>query len=680
MVKLNFNNLKTIIMTAASIHQFNTCDEKRLEQFTASYYRDFEKSLKHNGKQYTLTLFKAIHLQAMDVALRRPIKPIPFHKSSKDNVSRTLALIKPLLLSSDDKFVRLVLTCTRVYEAIRLEPKFDSKSITDGYRGEFDLDEFNKELLTYLNNSRWFNDLKLRFKSSLKPSKRVIGRLRSGPNGQAIVTAHIDAVALTESGLYQTVQEFNKHMNQTLLNDSMDHCVKHTDRSTLGKVYTGRIALSSERGGKTRLFAMGDMWTMNSLQCIHDAGMKALKTIPMDSTFNQGKGFFRILSQSLNKAWIGSADLTKATDRLPVSTMETVLLALTDDQRLSSLWKELLTNRDFRYEDKTFRWAIGTPLGLISGWTIFAIAHHCLVQFSYFTSVGEKKDLFKSYQILGDDICIWHRVVYDQYAKILKGLGINISPEKSMKSVPGTLRFEFAKRTACNGREITGFPFDLLELASRSIYGYIDLVRYQIETKFYENPLSLSVVPNYLNQKGYRYLSILLWEADVLCPAVAGNIAPNAALVALRRMMFHIHLMRLKETSERLCTVLGDNTLLEYYGELGLVVTEQLLSHNGPGYHPVVESLNHTGIKLYQVLEHLWTISDAEDLVTHDSYPHLKELCYLPLPHMGAYFERPGRRDPNLSRQHSEIVLEASIRIRSDQPVLVETDKAEEGG
>lgn len=74
--------------------------------------------------------------------------------------------------------------------------------------------------------------------------------------------------------------------------------------------------------------------------------------------------------------------------------------------------------------------------------------------------------------------------------------------------------FEFAKRNAVANNEITGIPFDLLNNATKSIYFYVDLIQYLVDTKLLIGDRVLTL-PQYLTKKGRFFLEILLWERSL---------------------------------------------------------------------------------------------------------------------------------------------------------------------
>lgn len=87
-----------------------------------------------------------------------------------------------------------------------------------------------------------------------------------------------------------------------------------------------RIALLPEPGGKTRLIAIGDFWSQQILQPIHDYVMGILRNLETDGTHNQDKAAMRMAAEARECAF--SFDLVSATDRFPISVQRVIVECL----------------------------------------------------------------------------------------------------------------------------------------------------------------------------------------------------------------------------------------------------------------------------------------------------------------------------------------------------------------
>lgn len=85
----------------------------------------------------------------------------------------------------------------------------------------------------------------------------------------------------------------------------------------------GRLVKLHEAAGKIRVIAIVDPITNWVLKPLHDWVFAILRQIPQDGTFDQ-EAPLRLL-HSNKKQFIGSCDMSAATDRLPVKLQEQIL-------------------------------------------------------------------------------------------------------------------------------------------------------------------------------------------------------------------------------------------------------------------------------------------------------------------------------------------------------------------
>jgi hypothetical protein len=88
----------------------------------------------------------------------------------------------------------------------------------------------------------------------------------------------------------------------------------------------GRLALKHEAAGKVRVFAIVDGWTQSLLRPLHNFLFEILKNIEQDGTFDQRRPLDLLIQRNL--PFLGSYDLSAATDRLPVKLQAQILSAM----------------------------------------------------------------------------------------------------------------------------------------------------------------------------------------------------------------------------------------------------------------------------------------------------------------------------------------------------------------
>lgn len=203
------------------------------------------------------------------------------------------------------------------------------------------------------------------------------------------------------------------------------------------KPMIGRLHKINEGAGKVRVIAITDWWTQQALRPLHDGIFSLLKTLTMDGTFDQHAPL-KLLKPNGHR--YHSFDLTAATDRLPVSFQISLLREMGVKWALN--WAHLLTHRSWYLATEPIKYAVGQPMGAYSSWAMLALSHHVIVQVAALRAY-DRKDIFQSYALLGDDIVIHDDKVAEEYLILMKDFGVEINLSKSLRSHNC---FEFAKK------------------------------------------------------------------------------------------------------------------------------------------------------------------------------------------------------------------------------------------
>jgi len=402
---------------------------------------------------------------------------------------------------------------------------------------------------------------------------------------------------------------------------------------------------------------------------MHDWLMKILGSLPCDTTFDQNRGFERILSKKVG--WMVSYDISKFTDRVPLK-LQTTMLSYYTNHDLARCWEGIVGNRTFHSKKGEVKWRVGQPLGALSSWAACTLLHHHLIWMASYRFFGDHRP-FKGYQMLGDDIVIWHRGVGEVYADLLNEIGVDINMSKSKlyyNSKEKQPIFEFAKRVSVGGNEISGIPFDLLIGSAQSIYMYTELVNYLVETKFITEVSRNLALPDNISSKGKLYLEILLWERKLGRPFWLENRFGNACEESTLLNVIRIEIAKLRvegfqELIGKLDELVYSSVLEDNLRQAGVAYSDMLIGYSSHVYHPIIYALNHVGMKMYDTLPILEGIQELLDKSVEIDLPELTTIEYLPLPYQNAYFERPGKRNPERLRKHSQLVLTAYQRLRS---------------
>jgi hypothetical protein len=126
MIRLSKNRLALI----ASLNSRNPSPNKVVDIWI-KYETELHCSIKNNGKQYTLGLYKDCYAFLRNYLLELPTQPLSFCKVDSNGIPKPLWSLRPLI-KGDRSTKRLSLTIARSYEQIRLDIDYSNlDAITD---------------------------------------------------------------------------------------------------------------------------------------------------------------------------------------------------------------------------------------------------------------------------------------------------------------------------------------------------------------------------------------------------------------------------------------------------------------------------------------------------------------------------------------------------------------------
>jgi hypothetical protein len=363
----------------------------------------------------------------------------------KEGWPKVFSFLKPLVDGNLQslKYLFTILNFTRSWDLTDKEwrkIKPDYKSITDN------------SSMSHIIPSGYINKFvkEFRLKSptpGFDKMKDVYLSTKAGPSGPATLSSQNDLLnfsyPMMDNILKITTSEggdfFCKNYSEAF-NNNIKPKLK-----TLGK-----ISFVKDPECKLRIIAISDYFSQLYLKPIHTIIMKKLHNFEMDRTYTQSP--FKEWEINNEKFW--SLDLSSATDRFPVE-LQKRLLARIFHMELAQSWQSILNSRSFTTpEGYELKYTTGQPMGTYSSWSVFTLTHHLVVY--YCAQLCGYKN-FNQYIILGDDIVIKNDKVAKKYIEIIKGLGVELSEQKTHVSKN---TYEFAKRWIQwdKNREITGLP------------------------------------------------------------------------------------------------------------------------------------------------------------------------------------------------------------------------------
>jgi hypothetical protein len=172
---------------------------------------------------------------------------------------------------------------------------------------------------------------------------------------------------------------------------------------------------------------------------------KLLKKFPQDATYNQHRFDKKITNRVCNpNLYVGSVDLSKATDNLPLSWGEYIwdtLIGPRVSDFANQSWGLFVACSQAAWNNDGIlsRWTVGQPLGCLPSFKVLGLTHNM-----YLESLALANGYGHSpYAILGDDVVIFTKKLRKKYISDLQNRGIPLSLHKSYE---GNLT-EFAGKT-----------------------------------------------------------------------------------------------------------------------------------------------------------------------------------------------------------------------------------------
>jgi len=472
----------------------------------------------HHGSSYTIKWLKACHM-----AVQKKISSTPFKSLREIEPSLPLPRLVnglPSFIGTMDRkaikanvpgTIRLWLTILSIYRILEGPGKLNLGTITNKFGGS---NEEIQKLGYIFSDIIKFNKLEKNIRTL--SADYVIKSLSSGPNcSVASFGLLTDAIGIAKyEEIYQAIHDYCIITKSPLikrLNNYIDwafnaltaHGTEWVLRSKSVKEFDdirlGKLAFKVEAAGKIRVFAIIDIWTQSLLKPLHDTIFSILKGLPNDGTFNQDLSYERCMEKAKLYNCAYSVDLSAATDRLPILLQSKLLNIVFNNDKIGGLWASILVDRpyyitdkrygdDSNYKNNYYYYRTGQPMGGLSSWAMLAFTHHLIVQSAAFRVYHTRK-WFDKYEILGDDLVIFDKLIYLEYINIMKLLDVGVNPSKSLVSEELT-GFEYAKRTSVAGIDVSGISWKQV-ISENSAVGRVNFALHYLRKGFITNPSML---------------------------------------------------------------------------------------------------------------------------------------------------------------------------------------------
>jgi hypothetical protein len=296
-----------------------------------------------------------------------------------------------LIERRDPYIIKAVLTMVSAYRIMPARPELKLETITSPFKGRYTT---SPEIVSTMEILRPFlpKERKVSIlgdKSLISPASFLEPIVSSGPNAKIAAFGYLlDAFAFSEQPeLLESFRIVSKYLGKDIYRGLVSDIEKLKtfnlevfDAIRKKKPLTlGALALKVEAAGKVRVFAIVDAWTQSLLKPLHNLLFEILRNIPQDGTFDQYAPLRLLVEKKL--PYLGSFDLSAATDRLPIDLQVDILSSLFC-RELGENWKNLLVGRKY-FLSKTgesYSYAVGQPMGALSSWAMLALTHHIIIQ------------------------------------------------------------------------------------------------------------------------------------------------------------------------------------------------------------------------------------------------------------------------------------------------------------
>jgi len=424
-----------------------------------------------NGPIWTIRQIKMIRQLVISYLSEKPQKEVKqiIGINRSNGLPKSITYLHKLIESKDKDNLRFVFTLLSISRTIPgwIDPNLETITKPSNPDSKL-ISELESYMEVFLKQNGWKFSLPI----EMNPEHMLFSS-KSGPNGTATRTSLFDLVTMPETLLevlratnikelvgkykdllspdrvkfYHAVQQ-NWPKYQKLTKEDKRISPSWFDQFKVNPIigHCRKLSIVQDPEAKSRIIAIFDFWSQTYLRQIHKIHFRFLRQFSTDKTFTQDP----YISGKPEGHKYYSFDLSAATDRFP-RDLQKRLIAKMFGEETACQWEHILTAEPFYvpWTEGFIHYEVGQPMGAYSSWTTFTITHHLVLQYIHFKLKLDKY----YYQILGDDIVIYHDGVANEYQNIMNGLDVEISLPKSCIS---SNMYEFAKRIFISGTEITG--------------------------------------------------------------------------------------------------------------------------------------------------------------------------------------------------------------------------------
>lgn len=216
-----------------------------------------------------------------------------------------------------------------------------------------------------------------------------------------------------------------------------------------------KLFMFIEPGGKKRVVAEVDGFSQTVLNPIHEVFSDISTTLDFQSAhFDQENSFLEMSKLARKNGFIGTFDLTAATDLLPIKIQQRIVESVFKQRfgkpGIGELWSNVISKfrkfhiSGFMQSDEEaiepVSYKIGQPMGAKSSWLLLHFTMY-VIMYQGAMNVAKRGDadcdfneLVKNFNICGDDQSVTHPELYKEVKSIMKKLDLKINESKSFES------------------------------------------------------------------------------------------------------------------------------------------------------------------------------------------------------------------------------------------------------
>jgi hypothetical protein len=191
----------------------------------------------------------------------------------------------------------------------------------------------------------------------------------------------------------------------------------------------GEVHFLQEPGYKLRSIASPYRLFQVASEPLKNELGRIVSNLEWDCTHNQEKAFPTVQKLLSEHKTVYSVDLSNATDYFPFSLQKLVLEQVFGKTNPYVSLFDDVSNSVWHSDIGDIRWNKGQPLGFNPSFFSFTLTHGLLLQ-----TLSRSRKWNHEFFIVGDDVLITNKKLFDDYKQTLEQLGCPYSPDKSLVS------------------------------------------------------------------------------------------------------------------------------------------------------------------------------------------------------------------------------------------------------